>query len=279
MWGTRIIAAAMALAGGLWASAEAEAGTSGGIYDFRRFLGQGHPFAEDRPQPTAAPSAAPAQPASPPVRPAPTPRPAAGPATVPAANARAAPMVREDPLSDATDGWLNRLYVSVGALGVYTEDYDGSTAGTPFDVEFDLGFGLDLALGTYFTPAFRGEIAVTYRASGADKANIGGVTANRPDLTTWSLMLNGYYDFLRDWPVHPYLGGGFGVDFIDSDSFSAGGLSIDGKEDFELGAQLIAGLAWRLAERFALTLDYRYHASTDDDIFYHSVQGGVRYDF
>ena len=187
--------------------------------------------------------------------------------------------MRADPLADATDGWRDRLYLSIGALGLYTEDYDGTIAGTGFGVEFDLGYGLDLALGTFFTPAFRGEIAFTYRSTGADKSRIGGADANKPDLRTWSVMLNGYYDFLRDWPVHPYLGGGFGVDIIDSDSFSAGGLTVDGKDDVELGAQLIAGVAWPLAERMALTFDYRYHASTDDDIFYHSLQAGLRYSF
>lgn len=265
----RIIVTGMALAGGLWIGSEARAGTRGGLYDFRYFLGQGRAVAETR-APAAQPTLAPTPPSA--RQPS-----LSAPRTAEAGRVR--PATQEVPLGDATDGWRDRLYVGIGVLGIFTEDYDGSVAGSGFDVSFDPGYGIDLALGTYFTAAFRGEVAFTYRTSGADKASIGASAANKPDLSTWSLMLNGYYDFLRDWPVHPYLGGGVGVDYISSDSFSAGGLTVAGKDDVELGVQLIGGLAWPITQRLALTLDYRYHASTDDDIFYHSLQGGMRYGF
>lgn len=283
----------VAIIAGIWLAGgpPATAGTKGGAYDFSYFLSQPHPFARSRPA-TAAPTMRPA-PAMPtptdeiPLRrrpmtaPPPPPAPPVPyrPARQTAEAATNRPAAAGDPYRDATDGWFDRLYVSVGAGVLLVEDIDGRQSGSIYNVDYDIGYAVDLALGTYFTPEFRGELALTYRTSESDSATIAGTSAGSADLTTYSIMANGYYDFLLDWEVHPYVGAGVGLDILDGDSFSAGGVTVGGKDGVEVGYQLAAGLAWEFSPTMVVSLDYRYHASSDDDLVFHTVQGGLRYNF
>jgi opacity protein-like surface antigen len=270
----------------------------GGAYDFSHFLGQPHPFAAPG-QAATAPTYRPAIPSrtltpamptptdeipvrgyraaappppAPPVPYRPPSRQTAGAATYPTATTG-------DAYRDASDGWFDRLYVSLGGGAVISENLDGKVGGLPYSVDLDLGYAVDAAIGTYFTRAFRGELAFTYRASDSSSATIGGVGAGSANLTTYSFMANGYYDFLTDWTIHPYLGAGVGLDILSGEGFSAGGLSVSGKEGVEIGYQLIGGLAWEFSPTLAVTLDYRYHASSDEDVVFHTILGGLRYNF
>ncbi len=278
---------------GLGTGLSALAGTKGGVYDFSYFLSQPHPFAA-APAGAAAPtyttgyspSYSPATAASEiPMRrriAAPPPASPPPPAYRPSAQRTAAATTTRsasagDPYRDASDGWFDRLYVSANVAALLVEDIDGTVGGSSYGIEYDVGYGVDLALGTYFTREFRGELAFTYRTSESDSTNIAGVGGGSVDLTTYSIMANGYYDFFLDWEIHPFVG--VGLDFVDGDSFTTGGLTVAGKDGTEFGYQLIAGFAWEFSPTMVVTLDYRYHASSDDDLFFHTLQGGLRYNF
>lgn len=71
-------------------------------------------------------------------------------------------------------------------------------------------FILEGAAGHRFTPSLRGEVMYAYRGNYALHAMDGSRAAYNADLTSTTLMLNGYYDFAMQGGFQPYLGMGIG---------------------------------------------------------------------
>ena len=170
------------------------------------------------------------------------------------------------------------LLALVESDGTYA-DNDGAVA-TEFDM--DAGYGATLAFGFGAAPGLSGEIEVGYRAtdlsgfedvrirdSSGTAASIPGSISATGDLSTLSLMVNGYYTF--DTRVfRPYVGVGVGLaqhEWKNSGRLleSAGAdvyVPQTSDDDAVLAYQFMVGLNWAFADNTEARAGYRYFATT-----------------
>lgn len=115
----------------------------------------------------------------------------------------------------------------------------------------------------------------------------------RGDLTSYTLMLNGYYDLGNMNGMVPYVGAGVGVAYhrMGDVTGSVGPTSQEGGDNAAFAWSLMAGLAYQLTERAILDIGYRYidlgSARSDrdpvlprielDDLRAHEIKVGLRY--
>ena len=139
----------------------------------------------------------------------------------------------------------------------YQEDMSGPYVGVHggvaipggdfFSDAFNTGPDLGVQVG-YRIDNFRIEGAGTYYYN---SVSLDGIDAH---LNTFTLMLNGYYDFDFGSIVVPYLGAGIGWAH-----FSAGGSDVAGSpSDNEFAYQGIAGLDFKVAPNMTFGPRYRY---------------------
>ncbi len=195
------------------------------------------------------------------------------------------------PAAHAYEGLYGAIGAGISYLG---QDLDFDRRGglaTNFgtDVDYDNGIGVYTSLGYDYGNNWRTELEFSYRSNdvrhivndgtppapgfgGWPDATLSG------DLTTYTLMANAIYDFDfgNKW-VTPYIGAGGGlirsdVNFTGSAPLPSGTLSVDDR-DIRVGAQGIAGLAFKLAENLSLDVSYRYLISQDHKL--DAVQRGV----
>jgi opacity protein-like surface antigen len=164
---------------------------------------------------------------------------------------------------------------------------EGTTASV--GLEYDIGFTLNVAPG-YDFGAFRLECELAYQISEFDKEN---VTVTIPgegtesvgvefggDVTSLSVLFNGYYDFLEGSAFRPYITAGVGQARLDVQ------VEGDSGDDSALAYQFGAGVSYDMSENVTLDFRYRYFATADVDFYGleientgHSVLFGVRYSF
>jgi opacity protein-like surface antigen len=128
------------------------------------------------------------------------------------------------------------------------------------DVKSDGGYGVMAALGYKFDNSLRAEGEIAYRHNDLD--SVAGVPLNG-DAKAWSLMANGYYDIQTGSAITPYIGAGLGVARVSQDSnFNVGGVAFtsDGK-DTVFAYQAILGVAYPVADKTTLGVEYRYFAT------------------
>lgn len=243
------------------------------IYDFSRLLDEPHPFANAGAGMAAAPGSglAPVAPAPPTYRYAPPP------ATAMQASARRGG-VDDSLFGDDFDAIFRRVYLA-GTAGAHLVDDIDSTAptGVGFSAEYDTGLAATAAIGRYFGQSFRGELEFSWRqVESDDVVSFGASTGLDSELKTTALMANVFYDVRFGAPIVPYLGLGLGAAFIESDDLDDGfGNVAEGKDSTEFAWQVIAGIAWDLG-RFAITADYRYFGTGDDDVNSQTFLAGLR---
>lgn len=274
-----------------WAAALAAAvlGTgpalaSNQMYDFSQMLGEPHPFAGAQ-QPYvgytgAGPGGlAPVSAAPPTYRYSPPPGTAAQ-AQVQARSSARRTGAEDSLFGDGFDSIFHRIYLA-GAAGAHVPDDLESTAptGVGFEIEHETGLAAAVAIGRYFGDSLRGEIEVSWRKSDSDNVtSFGAAVPVESELTTTAAMVNVYYDVRFGWPIVPYLGLGIGAAFVESDDVDDGFGNVGpGKDSTEFAYQAIAGFAWEFGPRFALTGDYRYFGTGDDDITSHTFLAGLRF--
>ena len=249
------------------------------LYDFSRLLDEPHPFAQTQYPYVGAVAAGPNGGLAP-VAPAP---PTYGYSPPPGTVAQATGAGRrggvEDSLfGDDFDAIFHRIYLSAGVGGHLADDIDAEApTGVGFSVEYDTGLVGTAAIGRYFGQSWRGELEFSYRtADSKDVTSLGAATGLEAKLTTAAAMANVIYDLRFDAPFVPYFGLGAGVAFIDSDDLddTFGNLAA-GKDGTEFAWQAIVGVAWELG-RFAVTADYRYFGTGDDDVTSQTFLAGLR---
>ena len=248
------------------------------IYDFSRLLDEPHPFADTQYPYVGGVDAQGLAPVAPPP---PTYRYAPPPATTESAIARAGGRRggAEDSLfGDDFDAIFRRVYLA-GAAGVHlVDDFDATApTGVGFSVEHDTGLAASAAVGRYFGQSVRGEIEVSWRQVESEEVvSFGAATGLDSELMTTAAMVNLFYDVRFGAPISPYLGVGLGAAFIESDDLDDGfGNVAPGKDSTEFAWQAIAGIAWELG-RFAITADYRYFGTGDDDVASQTFLAGLR---
>lgn len=179
-------------------------------------------------------------------------------------------------------------YVSgqVGATFLQDADFSAS-GGLTGETSFDTGFNLGVAGGYDFGPA-RVEGEVAYRLNDVDEYQVNGLGtfAGDGDVSTLSLMANGFWDIETGSRVTPYLGAGIGVAQVSMDDPS---VPMD-DDDTVFAYQLAAGVAFDLNPSLALDLGYRYFATSDPEFddaagtfeteyMSHNLSLGLRYTF
>ena len=183
-------------------------------------------------------------------------------------------------LSSAAFGAPGR-YVS-GNLGIgLLEDSDLSASDFSAELEFDAGAVLGVAAGYNFgNVRLEGEFG--YAKNDMDEITVHGFGSGSVsgDVTSYSFLVNGYYDFVNTSPLTPYISAGVGFARLDAS------LEGDDADDDVLAYQLGAGVGYAVNEKVTIDLKYRYFA-TDDPKFdgteaeyaSHNIFLGVRYNF
>ena len=82
------------------------------------------------------------------------------------------------------------------------------------DFDPDGQYALGLVFGARVAPNFRAEVELSYSNSDVDKTTVVGTVSNDidadGDLSSTSLLINGWYEFETKSSWRPYVGGGIG---------------------------------------------------------------------
>ncbi|MBI5068073.1 MAG: porin family protein [Deltaproteobacteria bacterium] len=131
---------------------------------------------------------------------------------------------------------------------------DITAGGGSASVSYKSGLGFAGALGYRINEAFRAEFELAYRNNKVDK--IGSSAVSGTDVTVWSYMLNGYYDFaIQGVPVKPFVVAGLGLATGKIDSPAAN------DSDTEFAYQLGLGVKYLFDQHFSVQAQYRYQGS------------------
>ncbi len=189
------------------------------------------------------------------------------------------------PVADAAAQWY------VEGQGGINIPADSDLDGTGFDVdaEIDPGFVGLVTIGHDYDGIFRVGGEFGYRDGDVDK--VGGVSASG-DVDVLSAMLNVFLDFDIGQPgLKPFIGAGLGAARISADGVNpVNGLAMN-DDDTGLAGQLMAGVAYRVADNLDLTGTYNLFyvpsvefglsngTDVDSDYLSHSILIGLRYTF
>ncbi len=189
------------------------------------------------------------------------------------------------------------MYVS-GKLGAaFVSDADYTEQGVTLDMKFevDTGYTVSGAIGNKFKSGrIEGEVA--YQSSEIDQftASAGGASVSidtSGDVSVLSFLVNGYYDFILDSKVSPYIGGGIGFAQISTNDITLTALgqsvSLPDQDDTVFAWQIGAGIGYALNDKLALDLGYRFFTSSDAEFdggskiefASHNFTAGLRYSF
>jgi len=180
-------------------------------------------------------------------------------------------------------GWASYESSDIGETGINFTN--GSLDDT---VSVGAGFGVN------FRDKIRGDITADFMFD-TDVAATNPTTGNihSTDLSSIVVLTNLYYDMLGRDRFTPYVGGGIGFSYNETDTLttSAGG-NTSGSGSTEFAAALMAGFSYRMDDRWMLDAGYRFLFLGDaktksgsansmriDDIQVHELRFGVRYEF
>ena len=171
-------------------------------------------------------------------------------------------------------------YVSGNVGAVWLEDSD---FGDEAEISFDTGFGITAAIGNAYENGLRGEVEFGYRTSDMDEfdSDLGSGSIDDGDISTISLMLNGYYDFRPKETICPFIGAGIGYANVEGDIDELGS-----EDDNVFAYQVAVGVAFAINPQTKIDVQYRYFDTDDGDfdnleVEYgtHNAMLGVRYSF
>ena len=173
-------------------------------------------------------------------------------------------------------------YVSVqGGLAFLNDsDVSGLKSGT---VGFDDGYAYGVAVGKRFGGKFlpvRAEIELGYQKNDVDESK----KVPSGDMKAYSLLVNGYYDFVRGKRIVPYITAGIGVAKVDAKVNNFAHV-----DDIGLAYQVGVGLAYHINDNWHIDLKYRYLAvaelngieidRTNPEFATNNIMLGLRYRF
>ncbi len=184
------------------------------------------------------------------------------------------------------------MYVS-GALGVASAS--DADAGEPYshgvkgNMSFDSGFGFLAAVG-YGMDNFRVEGEFGYQKNDLNNFNVlGHSTGLSGDLSVWSMLCNGYYDFPIGSDFAPFVTAGLGFAQVSMNDFNTPQSERPAwsSDDYVFAWQIGAGLSYAVNNQLTVEAKYRYFATTEaslDDggsveFASNNVYLGARYSF
>lgn len=200
----------------------------------------------------------------------------------------------------AAQNWYDGIYVEGRGGASFLTDSDTEFFGADAEAGFDTGWLIDGAVGYAHDSGLRGEIALGYRENDTDELDVElvGKLDLDGEVTAFSAMFNGYYDFHLDkfgaegaiTKLTPFIGAGIGAAVIGADAKIAGARIVD-DSDTVFAFQAIAGLSYGFTPNLAATLTYAYFTTSDPkfedelggefeaEYASHNVMAGLRYSF
>lgn len=177
----------------------------------------------------------------------------------------------------ARDGWY--AAVRGGITNSNLNDIDDGATETA-GVDFDNVWMMSGAIG-YRYSYFRAELEYSYREDHDETSPLG---LSGTEFGFHNLMLNGYFDFLPNYVISPYVSAGIGWSRINMDVFSYnfGNTITENNESDNLTWSLGAGMTIRINRCLNLDAGYRYMDMGDIDnanVNAHEVYFGLRYTF
>lgn len=175
-------------------------------------------------------------------------------------------------------------YIGASAGALLFRDLEGSVDGDSQSLDFAPGYTLAAQVGYRFS-ALRTELELEYGTVDLDVAEVAGV---EEDLDGEFNVLRGtaglYLDFTLLPLFTPYAGGGVGAAWIDGDSATVDGVTVEVADDTHLTAHGEVGVALEFIPIVTLVPAYRYIwiDSGDDgieDATAHVLKLGARLEF
>jgi opacity protein-like surface antigen len=173
-------------------------------------------------------------------------------------------------------------YVSVQGGVTFTQDGDLNRE----SLVLDDGYSINVAFGKRLKALdkrVRVEAELGYQKSNVDTVD-GKNDKYSGDVKAYSLLVNGYIDFVKGKKIVPYITAGIGLAKIDSDVNNFAHV-----DDGGLAYQVGAGIAYHINDNWHIDLKYRYFGVVDMNGFQgdslnpefatNSVLLGVRYRF
>lgn len=144
---------------------------------------------------------------------------------------------------------------------------DSTIPDITIDMEYDTGLALGAALGYNFgNTRLEGEIS--YQKNDFEKASLFGVDVDLTgDVTSLSLLMNGYYDFVNNSAVTPYLSAGLGFAEVEVNDLNVpgSGLPDSNDDDTVFAYQVGVGVGYAVNEKVTIDVKYRYFATSDPE--------------
>jgi len=203
----------------------------------------------------------------------------------------AAPVEKKAPAKVSTakkqhlkkDELTKGVYVSVLGGAAFLTDSDVIDGNNLKGVDTDFGYAVAVAAGKrigLLDKRVRVECELGYQKNNVDDQNARRELTG--DIKAYTLLVNGYFDFVKGKKIVPYLTAGVGVAKVDAD------INNFTHEDDTAGAyQVGAGLAYHITDNWHIDLKYRYIDTFKDlggensnpEFTSNNVFLGVRYRF
>ncbi len=152
----------------------------------------------------------------------------------------------------AVEGW----YISVAGGGNHIQDDKVEGVGFSQEIEYDLGYAAQGAVGYQYPNGLRTELEAAYRTNDVDTIAAGRATG---DVNVYSAMVNVLYDFdISDTGLDTYVGAGAGLAYVDYDSVSPAGGSIVDDSDVTPALQAMAGVSYDVGDATEIYMNYNY---------------------
>jgi len=178
-----------------------------------------------------------------------------------------------------TEGWY------IGGEGGWTHledmDFTNGAAAMPNKgtLQPDEGFAGGIVGGYEFSSGVRAELEAVYRHNDISKFN--GSLTGPPSVSAGAggtasnaaVMGNVYYDFMKNSPITPYIGGGLGLAATTLDTVHVGNTQLFDDTDVALAYQGIVGAKWQITPAWSLNADYRYFGTVGQSFGAKSVAG------
>lgn len=195
----------------------------------------------------------------------------------------------------AAQNWSQGVYLEVrgGTVFLTDSDIDDLAGIDDIELETDIGWLVEGAVGYAHDSGLRGEVAIGYRENEFDEleGDPGGGSVSVDvdgDISAFTTMGNVYYDFyLGKYGAQgalanlaPFVGAGIGLAVIDIDG------DLGDEDDTTFAYQLMAGVSYAFTPNIAASLGYAFFSAPDADFDgvdfdydSHNVMAGIRYTF
>jgi opacity protein-like surface antigen len=208
--------------------------------------------------------------------------------------------LKDEPVMHRSAG--GACYVRGDVGYVWNEDADGRYGITGddqlTDESVENAWVVEAGVGCGSSRGFRGDVTLGYHT---DREFVGLDADDREafvgEFSSWTAMLNAYYDIGQWGAFVPYVGAGVGVAWNEIGEVTYEGWTLGGDEDAELAWALMAGVGYKLSPGVTIDVGYRYmdlgELSSDrviddlnwrpelevEDLSSHEAKVGLRYSF